>query len=273
MVSRLESGGDGQVVDLSLRQTGELAGRVGRAPERTVGRYVARAFDRIGVPYRIRYDLPVEADAPANAAGKHEALQWWRSMLNEVGRADAGRDANLLLTAATGGGLSAVGGWAAIAPAGTLYEEFDLVDTCSPDDPRHVIYGVLHELAHCLGSSHKVPWGRAWPDHERREFHRTPEAFPDRTNACGEYVPRRPEGYARVDHLYFSECTGQQLRSQLAGMGSVRKKESGRNHGVEKPKKQPRRAGKRGPRSGRAQKTRRPKLPFDVPWFVRNLRK
>jgi hypothetical protein len=77
MVHRLESDDDGPAVEVSLRQTGELTGRAGRAPERTLGRYVARAFERIDVPYRIVYDLPVEEGAPPVAVGKHAALDWW----------------------------------------------------------------------------------------------------------------------------------------------------------------------------------------------------
>lgn len=205
--------------------------------------------------------------------------------LNAVGVPDAGRDANLLLTAAKGGGLSAVGGWAAIAPAGTLTEEFDLVDTCSPGDPRHVIYGALHELAHCLGSSHARPWGRAWADHERRAFHRTPETHPDRTNACGEYVPLRPEGYERIDHLYFSECTGRQLRSQLAegvgrkggGRKTSRKRVGGeRSGGTQGGRKQGGRkqAGRKqtGSKEGRGRQRRRRWSQIEAPWTIRNFR-
>lgn len=280
MVHRLASG-DGPAVEVSLRQTVELARRADRAPERTVGRYVARAFDRLDVPYRIVYDLPVADDAPPSAAGKHAALRWWRSALNEVGVPDTGRDANVLLTAAKGGGLAAVGGWAAVAPGGSLIEEFDLVDTCSPDDPRHVIYGVLHELAHCLGSSHDRPWGKAWADHDRQEFHRTPETFPDRTNACGEHVPARPEGYARVDHLYFSECTGQQLRQRLAEEGPIREGDGRkpsprqgagkRSGGKQGGRKQPGRK-RTGPGKGRGRPRREPWSPIGTPWVIRNFR-
>lgn len=225
MVHRLESLAKNRpAVEVSLRQTGELDQRAGRNPERTIARYVERAFDRLDIPYRIVYDLPVEIDAPPVGAGKETALRWWRSALNGARVSDTGVDANLLLTAANGGGLSAVGGWAGIAPAGTLTDEYELVDACSPSDPQHVVYGTLHELAHCLGSSHDIPWGRAWIDHERREFHRTPEFHPAKRNACGEYVPPRPDGYARVDHLWFSECTGRQLRAQFAKGGTGKKK-------------------------------------------------
>lgn len=217
MVHELHSAPDArQPIEVTLRQTGELERVAGRRPERTVARYVERAFERIGVPYRIVYDLPAAADAPTIGAGKRAVLRWWRGALAAMPVPETGRDVNLLLTAASGGGLSAVGGRVGVAPGGTLTREFELLETCSPGDPQQVVYGTLHELAHCLGSSHDEPWGRAWIDHERREYHRTPEAHPDRTNACGEYVPPRPEGYARVNHLSFAECTGRQLRERYA---------------------------------------------------------
>lgn len=273
MVHRLESpDADDSAIEVSLRQTGELARRAGRSPERTLARYVERAFDRLDVPYRIVYDLPVEVDAPAVGAGRQKALRWWRTALNSARVQDTGRDANLLLTAAKGGGLSAVGGWASIAPGGTLTEEFELVETCSSDDPQHVVYGALHELAHCLGSSHARPWGRAWIDHERREYHRTPESHPDRRNACGEYVPPRSEGYARVDHLSFSECAGRQLRSRLDGTNGSRT-QAARTEGRRK------RAGQRPGRreqAGRKSRRGRPRRtrwsPVEAPWIIRNFR-
>lgn len=283
MVHRLQSpDADDSAIEVSLRQTGELTHRAGRNPERTLARYVERAFDRLDVPYRVVYDLPVEIDAPAVGAGRQNALRWWRAALNSARVQDTGRDANLLLTAAKGGGLSAVGGWASIAPGGTLTEEFELVETCSSDDPQHVVYGALHELAHCLGSSHARPWGRAWIDHERREYHRTPESHPDRRNACGEYVPPRPEGYARVDHLSFSECTGRLLRSRLAGEDPARREAGGKKAGEKRSsgKKAGGRtdarkmASRKGP-AGKPSQTppRRRRRPWRVrSWLIRTLR-
>lgn len=205
------------VVEVSVRQTGDLSKLAKGHPEEQVAKYVQRAFERLGVPYRVVWDLPpVQEIAPSTPGreGKRTQLNQWSKLLNDGRTAYVRKDSNLLLTDRKGGGISKLGKRAAIAPGGTLTEDADLAEWVSPDDPRHCVYGALHELGHNLHSGgHEQSWGRTWIDEQTKSWNRTPMGHGGGgVNLCGEQNEPNRKGYAKRDHLYFADCAREHIQ-------------------------------------------------------------
>lgn len=196
-------------IEVSVRQTAELSAKAKAHPENQLAAYLERAFDRINVPYKVVYDLPPVGDNfPPSDAGKREQLKEWSDRIN----ADAPgiqKDSNILLTNRPGGGMAYSGAKAAIGPGGTLTEDFNMREWVLKDDPRHCIFGCLHELAHNVtehGQSHVHQPGTTRADDSEEAWYRTPASNAGDTNLCGKWNPERPEGYEKRDCLYLSEC-------------------------------------------------------------------
>lgn len=208
-------------VEVSVRQTEELSA-VGKGhPEETVVAYVERAFDRIDLPARLVWDLRPVGGVPDPKTDKRAAFRHWAGQVKRGQMPGLAADANLLLTTLEGGGMAQVGGSTALCPAGALLEHYatDLVEWVPKSDPRHPVFGVLHELAHCLGSSHLDNWGRTWIDHAERAWYRTPTAHPDTTSRQGARHERGPAGYERRDWLSFAVDAGPFVRPRERGAG------------------------------------------------------
>lgn len=205
---------DSPSVVVSVRQTEELSAKAKGHPEATVVAYVERAFDRLDLPYRINWDLPPVGGIPDPKRDKREALRYWSKQIRSSAVEGLSKDADLLLTSRNGGGIGYVGQNAAICPAGTLTEDYasDMREWVLKDDPRHPIYGTLHELGHSLGSKHDANWGRTWIDDDERAWYRTPCAHAGTVNQQGEQQPPRPEGYEKRDCLYFADGAAEYMR-------------------------------------------------------------
>lgn len=206
-----ESASDGPTVEVSVRQTGDLSKRAKGHPEEQIARYVERAFERLGLPYRVVWDLPPVQDVPPSRPGKEgkqAQLSAWSKLLKDDHPPHVRKDSNLLLTDRSGGGISYLGRKAAVAPGGTLTEDADMAEWVRPGDPRHCVYGTLHELGHNLHSGgHDRNWGRTWLDEATRSWNRTPMGHGGGgVNLCGERNDPRREGYEKRDHLYFADC-------------------------------------------------------------------
>ncbi len=204
-------------VEVSVRQTGDLSKRAKGHPEEQVATYVERAFERLGVPYRVIWDLPpVQEIAPSKPGreNKRRQLDQWSERLADERTPHVRKDSNILLTDRAGGGISKLGKRAAVAPAGTLTEDADLAEWVAPDDPRHCVYGTLHELGHNLhAGGHERSWGRTWVDEETKSWNRTPMGHGGGgVNLCGERNDPRPEGYPKRDHLYFADCAREHIQ-------------------------------------------------------------
>ncbi|MFC4552815.1 MULTISPECIES: hypothetical protein [Halorussus] len=208
---------DRPTVEVSVRQTGHLSRRTKGHPEEQVAKYVERALDRLDLPYRVVWDLPPVQDVPPTAKGKEakqRQLKKWSEHIKEGKQPHVRKDSNLLLTDRAGGGISYAGKKAAIAPGGTLTEDADLAEWVTPDDPRHCVYGALHELGHNLhDGGHEHAWGRTWIDEETKSWNRTPMGHGGGgTNLCGEKNDPRKEGYEQRDHLYFADCAREHIQ-------------------------------------------------------------
>lgn len=211
-----EPAGADPVVEVSVRQTGALSRRAKGHPERQVVRYVERAFERLEVPYRVVWDLPPVQDVPPSKPGreaKRAQLDEWAKLMRN-GAPHVRKDSNLLLTDRAGGGISYLGKRAAIAPGGTLTEDADMAEWVGPDDPRHCVYGTLHELGHNLhAGGHERSWGRTWLDESTESWNRTPMGHGGGgVNLCGERNEPNREGYAKRDHLYFADCAREHIQ-------------------------------------------------------------
>lgn len=205
---------DDPTVEVSVRQTEELSARGKCHPEATTVAYVQRAFERLDLPHEIRWDLPPVADVPDPKEDKRAALRYWSGQIKDGTVDGLAKDADLLLTTLNGGGVGYVGMNAAVCPAGTLTEDYatDLREWVSSDDPRHPVFGILHELGHLLGSKHELNWGRTWTDDAETAWYRTPCAHPGTKNQRGEEQVPRPEGYEKRDCLYFAAGAAEFMR-------------------------------------------------------------
>lgn len=204
--------GDETKAVLAIHTSTKLEDQNGRAPDRQFAMYVARAFRRLHIPYRVVYDLPT-VDTPDGT--RLEKLKDFAKQLPDLEY--QAKDANLLLTCESGGG-----GWAypygnaGQIACGDLDSDYPIKDHVSRDDPRHSVFGGLHEIGHMMSQrphgGHGFSWGRTWTVDENEEWHRTPRGNASkndagyRTNHCGEVCAPEPDGYERRDHLHFAEC-------------------------------------------------------------------
>ena len=221
---KIESNSPDPAVGVSVYQTEELTARAGHNPEETAVAYVARAFERLGLPYRVDWDFPPVAGIPDPTRDKRGALRTWVQRVKSGGVPGLAKDANLLLTTLNGGGMANPRVGAAICPAGTLTRDYstDLVEWVPRGDPRHPVFGILHELGHCLGSKHDLNWGRTWRDDAERAWYRTPTAFAGTVNVQGEGQAPQPAGYEKRDWLSFAADAGPHLRLRPGGGGAAR---------------------------------------------------
>lgn len=210
-------------VEISIRETAHLASTHKDHPEEQVCAYVERAFDRLNLPYRIVCDLPPVDGIPAPGEGKKAQLDAFSEQLNaDDGLPHVCKDSNLLLTDRDGGGLSWAGMKGAIGPAGTLDQSYDMAEWVTPNDPRHCVFGCLHEIGHNMYArgGHDNGWGRAWTDVDEdggQVWYRTPMATPDDHNACGEFNEPRPNGAQKRDCLYYADCARDEMKIRPEG--------------------------------------------------------
>ena len=208
---------DRPTAEVSIRQTGDLSKRAKGHPEEQIARYVERAFERLDLPYRVVWDLPPVQDVPPSGKGKEAKraqLKRWSKLVRAEDEPYVRKDSNLLLTDRAGGGISYAGKKAAVAPGGTLTEDADMAEWVRPDDPRHCVYGTLHELGHNLhDGGHERAWGRTWIDEETKSWNRTPMGHGGGgVNLCGERNEKNREGYEKRDHLYFADCAREHVQ-------------------------------------------------------------
>lgn len=209
-------------VEISIRATAHLASKHKHHPEQQVRKYVERAFERLNLPYRIVSDLPPVEGIPAPGEGTDAQLDAFSDQLNADDPLPAVcKDSNLLLTDRDGGGRSFLGMKGAVGPGGTLDQQCDMAEWASPDDPRHCIFGCLHEIGHNLSrrAGHDNGWGQAWTDVASsggQFWYRTPMATPDDHNACGEWNAPRPDGSAKRDCLYYADCAREEMKIRPA---------------------------------------------------------
>lgn len=218
---------DGEfVADVTICSTEQLVDRNGRIPEETAAVYAATALDGAGLGYRIRIGFDPVALDTQHAQCRDEAEQPDAKDHYEPIVADwneSGRDANLILTDAAGGGCAQ---WwdprCAAVGARALRERREWTPEGS-DDFHAQIQAVLHELGHCLGASHdhdreregRQHPGMGWNDHEREVWRYTPTVFGNGVeNRCGEWVPEREyETDVRVHE--FHDCAIEVFEREL----------------------------------------------------------
>lgn len=219
---------DSPPVEITIRQTAELAARAKGWPEEVASRYLQRALDRLDITYRLAYDLPpmgsqgqgqgqtADDTFPSETAdGKQAVFAAWRKRLNNGDVHPTAKDANVLLINQAGGGMSTVGGWTSVAPGGTLTQDFGLREWANPGDPDHCVYGILHEVAHCLGMEHDPNWGDAWNDAEADAYYRTPTASAGTTGPDGETHPQ-PTHDEKRDLLAYHSAARQPILEGIA---------------------------------------------------------
>lgn len=190
-------------VEISVRQTQRLSKTAKAHPEQQAVAYIERAFKRLNIQYKITWDLP-PVPAPDPHGAKKETLDWWVQQMQDDAVEGIEKDADLLLTSLNGGGITYTNQRAAICPAGTLTKDFEMADAVAPDDPRHCLYGILHELGHALSASHDDNWGETEVDDENQIWYRTPTvaSVPNR-NRNGDKQRPKPKGYTKLDRLYY----------------------------------------------------------------------
>lgn len=210
----------GTPLRISVRQTAQLAAKGKGWPERTLVPYLQRAFDRLDVPYEIVWDLPPVEGIPSAAGGKTPQLTAWSNALNGEGNWSDGpvpavcKDSNILLTDRAGGGLSYGRMKAGIAPGRLLEDYGEMVEWVTPDDPRHTVFGFLHEVAHNIGThgnQHRKSFGRVWQDADAQAWYRTPTGTPNEVNLCGTENDKKRNDWEKRDCLYFADCAKHHL--------------------------------------------------------------
>lgn len=204
---------DVQPVEVSVRQTTHLTEKASTAAEDQGARYVERALDRLGVPYKLVWGLPPISECPTADAGKFEQLYEWKDRVRNRDEPMIMKDANLLLTDREGGGASYSTKKTGLAP-GAVYDDYPLAEWVTPDDDRHPFFGMLHELAHLVGvrtDGHTKTWGRTWYDDDSKTWNRTPMGNGGSGKLCGRDNPANGRGWPQRDHLYFAKCARNHL--------------------------------------------------------------
>jgi hypothetical protein len=211
--SSSKSDGDMSPVEVSLRRTSHLAEKDDASAEDQGARYVERAFDRLGVPYKLVWGLPPVSACPTTDVGKSKQLQKWTDRVKNRDEPKIMKDANILLTDRESGGSSYPTTKAGVAP-GAVYDDYPITDWVTPDDDRHPFFGMLHELAHQLSvptDGHTKTWGRTWYDEDSETWNRTPMGNAGSGKLCGRENPPNEKGWPQRDHLYFAECARNHL--------------------------------------------------------------
>lgn len=202
-------------IEVSVRQTEHLSAKAKGHPERQVAQYLARAFKRLDIPYKVVYDFEPLQDFPEPSEGKKVQLQTFSDRMNASDPIPGVmKDSNLLLTDRDGGGMAWPKLKGCIGPGGTLTEDFEMAEWVTPDDARHCVYGCLHEVAHNIGThgnDHQVSFGRVWQNDDAKAWYRTPTGTPGALNLCGDENDSRNPNYEKRDCLYYADCARDHL--------------------------------------------------------------
>jgi len=164
-------------VGITVHTTADLHDRNGSRSEKTIVQYISQALNAAELNYEIDFDFPlknpdIDGVDHGETPGKQNLYDWWRGQINNDPEFEPRKDSNILLSDRDSGGLGAVGGRVAVAPARHIsdYEQHKWKGRGSNDQFRNT-FATLHELSHNLGFTHSPHGGNAW--NEKRKWHRT----------------------------------------------------------------------------------------------------
>lgn len=217
-----EPPGDGVPIQMSIRLSVKLLERNGRIGPRMVARYAGRAFEEAGYGYELTYNLlPVEPPDEKSNCSAGDTPQWWERRVETGAVEPLGKDANVLMVDANGGGCAGVGRNYGTTPGRHIDEQRAHREIAvGNNDWQRNMHGTLHEIGHQLGARHdhewgvdgKQHWGAGWveeTDDGEIWWHRTPNtAGNGAPNYCGTDIEKRlrDEETGVKRHQLYNDC-------------------------------------------------------------------
>lgn len=212
---------DGPTVDVTITSSNQLLASNGRAPEQTVARYLAAAFEDAEHNYRIRCDFSA-VNPPAEGTVGSGTPDWWRTKSLSETRSSAHVD--MLLVDQQGGGGTY--GGRCVVGAGGIDENLP-VREYGEGAAFGCIHAALHEVAHVLQIPHdlddeqqgKQHTGEGWNENDK--WHYTPMNVDNGVeNNCGKHIPKR-EYDERVHHVRWTDCTAEKFQITESKQGQL----------------------------------------------------